>query len=327
MPARHRSACWRARLRGWAGSSARPRARSRSCRARVADAQRRSTLQPRAGRQPRRALARRAARASRGCASGSGRCASSWPRCWSRATRTAPRTRHRGARRARLPAAAGDRRFRQAACSARDTRLLDLVRAARVDAARERAVLIALERRQRLIAIAVRRRRDALAGIEAGLRARQAALAAGARGAPRRAARTRAGRRRAQHELNRLLAARRARRDGVGPGRPMGDPVAGRPVRVGRPEPARRTRRRASGYYQITDATWHGLGGSTHARLPGLQGRTGPPRRRASGTAAPAPPTGSAPSSSASSDRTQGPVPPVSRREKGVCPLYYARCY
>src|SRR3954454_10339716 len=58
-----------------------------------------------------------------------------------------------------------------------DARLLAEVRAARVDAARERRELIVLERRQRITAAAVRRRRDALAAIAAGLRERQAALA------------------------------------------------------------------------------------------------------------------------------------------------------
>jgi len=143
-----------------------------------------------------------------------------------------------------------------------DARLLDEVRTAKADAARERAELIVLERRQRLIAIAVRRRRDALAGIEAGLRARQAALAQAR--AARLAAlhRTRAGRLRAQHELNRLLAARRRAAMASGPGGPWAIPWPVVQCESGGQNlpPNSAT---ASGYYQITDDTWHGLGGST----------------------------------------------------------------
>ena len=143
-----------------------------------------------------------------------------------------------------------------------DARLLDEVRTAKADAARERAELIVLERRQRLIAIAVRRRRDALAGIEAGLRARQAALAQAR--AARLAAlhRTRADRLRAQHELNRLLAARRRAAMASGPGGPWAIPWPVVQCESGGQNlpPNSAT---ASGYYQITDDTWHGLGGST----------------------------------------------------------------
>jgi septal ring factor EnvC (AmiA/AmiB activator) len=143
-----------------------------------------------------------------------------------------------------------------------DARLLDEVRTAKADATRERAELIVLERRQRLIAIAVRRRRDALAGIEAGLRARQAALAQAR--AARLAAlhRTRAGRLRAQHELNRLLAARRRAAMASGPGGPWAIPWPVVQCESGGQNlpPNSAT---ASGYYQITDDTWHGLGGTT----------------------------------------------------------------
>ena len=143
-----------------------------------------------------------------------------------------------------------------------DARLLDEVRTAKADAARERAELIVLERRQRLIALAVRRRRDALAGIEAGLRARQAALAQAH--AARLAAlhRTRAGRLRAQHELNRLLAARRRAAMASGPGGPWAIPWPVVQCESGGQNlpPNSAT---ASGYYQITDDTWHGLGGAT----------------------------------------------------------------
>jgi septal ring factor EnvC (AmiA/AmiB activator) len=144
-----------------------------------------------------------------------------------------------------------------------DAQLLDLVRSARVDAARERRVLTALERRQRAVALAVRQRRDALASIAAGLRARQAALAQAR--AARLAAlhRTRAGRLRAERSLRRLLAARRRAAMSSGPGGPWAIPWAIVQCESGGQNlpPNSAT---ASGYYQITDDTWHGLGGSTH---------------------------------------------------------------
>jgi hypothetical protein len=144
-----------------------------------------------------------------------------------------------------------------------DAQLLDLVRRARVDAARERRLLTALERRERAVALAVRQRRDALASIAAGLRARQATLAQAR--AARLAAlhRSRAGRLRAQRELRRLLAARRRAAMSGGPGGPWAIPW--RVVQCesgGQNLPPNSAT--ASGYYQITDATWHGLGGSTH---------------------------------------------------------------
>jgi peptidoglycan hydrolase CwlO-like protein len=144
-----------------------------------------------------------------------------------------------------------------------DARLLDEVRAARLDAARERRELIVLERRQRLAALAVRRRRDALAAIAAGLRARQAALAQAHTARVAALHRTRAGRRRAERALNRLLAARRRAAMQAGPGGPWAIPWPVVQCESGGQNlpPNSAT---ASGYYQITDDTWHGLGGSTH---------------------------------------------------------------
>ena len=144
-----------------------------------------------------------------------------------------------------------------------NTQLLDLVRSARVDAAHERRVLTVLERRQRLVALAVRRRRDALAGIEAGLRARQTALAQARAARVAALVRTRAGRRRAQRALDRLLAARRRAAMQAGPGGPWAIPWPVVQCESGGQNlpPNSAT---ASGYYQITDPTWHGLGGSTH---------------------------------------------------------------
>jgi septal ring factor EnvC (AmiA/AmiB activator) len=143
-----------------------------------------------------------------------------------------------------------------------DARLLDEVRTAKADAAHERAELIVLERRQRVIAIAVRSRRDALAGIEAGLRARQAALAQAHAARLAALQRTRAGRLRAQRELSHLLAARRRAAMASGPGGPWAIPWPVVQCESGGQNlpPNSAT---ASGYYQITDDTWHGLGGTT----------------------------------------------------------------
>jgi hypothetical protein len=143
-----------------------------------------------------------------------------------------------------------------------NARLLDEVRVARVDAARERRQLIVLERRQRLEAAAVRRRRDALAGIAAGLAARQAALVQAHAARVAALQRTRAGRRGAQRELNRLLAARRRAAMQSGPGGPWAIPWPVVQCESGGQNlpPNSAT---ASGYYQITDDTWHGLGGTT----------------------------------------------------------------
>jgi septal ring factor EnvC (AmiA/AmiB activator) len=143
-----------------------------------------------------------------------------------------------------------------------DARLLAEVRAARVDAARERRELTVLERRQRIAAEAVRRRRDALASMAAGLRARQAALAQAHAARVAALRRTRAGRRRAERALNRLLAARRRAARQAGPGGPWAIPWPVVQCESGGQNlpPNSAT---ASGYYQIIDDTWHGLGGST----------------------------------------------------------------
>jgi hypothetical protein len=143
-----------------------------------------------------------------------------------------------------------------------DAQLLDLVRRARADAAHERRVLTALERSQRAVALAVRQRRDALAQIAAGLRARQAALAEARSARLAALQRTRAGRRRAQRALSRLLAARRRAAMQSGPGGPWAIPWPIVQCESGGQNlpPNYAT---ASGYYQITDATWQGLGGST----------------------------------------------------------------
>jgi peptidoglycan hydrolase CwlO-like protein len=149
-----------------------------------------------------------------------------------------------------------------------DTQLLDEVRAARTDAGRQRRLLTVLERRQRIVAAAVRSRRDALAGIAAGLRARHAALAQARAARIAALHRTRTSRQRAERVLNRLLAARRRAAMQSGPGGPWAIPWPVVQCESGGQNlpPNSAT---ASGYYQITDPTWSGLGGSTKHAFQG----------------------------------------------------------
>ena len=144
-----------------------------------------------------------------------------------------------------------------------DTRLLDLVRAARTDADRERTVLFELTKRRDREADAARTRRDALASITQGLRDRQAFLARAHAARLAALGRARSGRRKAERELKSLLAARaRAAVSNVGPGGPWAIPWAIVQCESGGqnlpPNYAG-----AYGYYQFMVATWKGLGGST----------------------------------------------------------------
>jgi septal ring factor EnvC (AmiA/AmiB activator) len=143
-----------------------------------------------------------------------------------------------------------------------DTHVLDLVRDARADAGREQAKLTKLALAQQREALAVRARRDTLAGITAGLRERRDTLAQAHAARLAALSRTRAGRRSAERTLNRLLAARARAAAAQGPGGPWAIPW---PIvqceSGGRNTPPNYAG--ASGYYQILDSTWKGLGGST----------------------------------------------------------------
>ena len=155
--------------------------------------------------------------------------------------------------------------------------VLDVVRRARDATAREQHALVVLVPRQRAATAAVGRERDALAAIGDGLRRRQAALAQA------RAARlaalhaTRAGRRRAEHTLARLEAQQAAAaRQTAGPGGPWAIPW---PVvqceSGGQDLPAQQR-----GRVRLLPDPRHDLAraGREHAaRLPGIQGRAGPP--------------------------------------------------
>jgi peptidoglycan hydrolase CwlO-like protein len=143
-----------------------------------------------------------------------------------------------------------------------DTKLLDLVRAARSDAGRERHILATLAVRREREATAVRTRRDALASITQGLRDRQALVARAHAARVAALGRARSGRRRAERELKSLLAARARAASIAGPGGPWSIPWAIVQCESGGqnlpPNSAG-----ASGYYQFMVATWKGLGGST----------------------------------------------------------------
>ena len=143
-----------------------------------------------------------------------------------------------------------------------DTRLLGVVRSARSDADRERTRFTTLSERRAREATAVRARRDALAGITAGLRERREFLRRAHAARIAALGRARTGRRNAEKELRRLLAARARAASSAGPGGPWAIPW---PIvqceSGGQNTPPNSAG--ASGYYQFLPATWKGLGGST----------------------------------------------------------------
>lgn len=159
----------------------------------------------------------------------------------------------------------------------RDANLLQTIRIARREAHAQRALLAALEPRQRLAAAAVARRRDALAAIRGAAERRRSSLAEARaarisllgdiRADRRRSERSLRGLRRKREQaavraLARLEAQRRAAVSVAGPGGPWAIPYAIVECESGGQNlpPNSAT---ASGYYQFLDSTWRGLGGST----------------------------------------------------------------
>ena len=144
-----------------------------------------------------------------------------------------------------------------------DTRLLGVVRAARSEADGEQKRYVALAERREREAKAVRARRDALAGITAGLRERREFAAPRPRRARRRARpRPRRPPQRRARAATGCSPPAPARPSSAGPGGPWAIPWAIVQCESGGqnipPNSAG-----ASGYYQFMQATWKGLGGST----------------------------------------------------------------
>jgi peptidoglycan hydrolase CwlO-like protein len=143
-----------------------------------------------------------------------------------------------------------------------DTLIVDAVRRGRDDARHDERVLAALEPRQREQTAAVRSQRDALGRMTAALQSRRAALAQARAARLAALSNTVASRRRAEGELSRLLAAQARAAASHGPGGPWAIPWPIVECESGGQNlpPNAAT---ASGYYQMLDSTWHGLGGST----------------------------------------------------------------
>jgi peptidoglycan hydrolase CwlO-like protein len=143
-----------------------------------------------------------------------------------------------------------------------DTNLLGIVRSARAAADREQRALTNLVAQENAAAAAVRARRDSLAAITAGLQARQATLARARAARLEALSRVRARRLAAQRALAHLLAERARAAAAPGPGGPWAIPWPIVQCESGGQDLPPNSAS-ASGYYQMLDSTWHGLGGST----------------------------------------------------------------
>ena len=161
----------------------------------------------------------------------------------------------------------------------RNASVVERVRGAREETRRQSQVLARLEVQQQERTEEIERRHAALTSMRSGLAERQAEL--GRARAARAAALTgtRAGRSRAERTLRRLIAQREraAARTGRS-GRAVGDPVADRPVRVGRPEPAAERQGRVR-LLPVHAGDVARDGRIDPARLSGAKGGAGPARR------------------------------------------------
>ncbi len=144
--------------------------------------------------------------------------------------------------------------------SHQDHQVVSAVRTGRQDARHSARVLVTLAALRRRETAAIQRQRNAVAAMNAGLQQRRALLAQ-ARAARLAALRnTRRGRIHAEHELSAIIAAQNRAASSAGPGGPWAIPWAIVQCESGGQNlpPNYAT---ASGYYQMLDSTWHGLGG------------------------------------------------------------------
>jgi septal ring factor EnvC (AmiA/AmiB activator) len=142
-----------------------------------------------------------------------------------------------------------------------DRRIIDIVKAARVDAASAVRRLARDEARQEAITTAIEARRNALVGISASLQQRRAAVAQARAARVALLAATRAQRRSLEKRIAALEAARARAAMAGGPGGPWAIPWAVVQCESGGqnlpPNFAG-----ASGYYQILPSTWRLFGGA-----------------------------------------------------------------
>jgi peptidoglycan hydrolase CwlO-like protein len=143
-----------------------------------------------------------------------------------------------------------------------DQKIIDIVKAARVDAAQAVTRLAKDEAQQEDITSAIEARSHALAGISASLQGRRAAVAQARAARAALLSATRARRQSLEKRIAALEAARARAASASGPGGPWAIPWPIVQCESGGQNlpPNSAT---ASGYYQILDSTWHGLGGST----------------------------------------------------------------
>ena len=142
-----------------------------------------------------------------------------------------------------------------------DQRIIDLVRAARADAAHAVVRLAHDEARQRAVTAAIEARRNALVAISASLQQRRAAAAQARAARAALLAATRAERKRLEKRIAALEAIRARAAFAVGPGGPWAIPFAIVNCESGGqnlpPNFAG-----ASGFYQILPSTWRLFGGA-----------------------------------------------------------------